>query len=144
VSNFNVEYLTEIMDGATIKPAVDQCCHSVGNSDRETIAFAKKSGITYQAYSPLGASDIGGTSILDYPQLKAIAANHAGKTTAQVALRWLVQGGIPFVTATGRTDYIQEDLDVFGWELEEKEMLLLDAINVPNATALSHCQGSDP
>jgi diketogulonate reductase-like aldo/keto reductase len=74
----------------------------VGNLDNATIAFSKQHGITYQAYSPLGGKDIGGISVLDYPQLKVIAANHPGKSTAQVALRWLVQAGHPFVTATGR------------------------------------------
>jgi diketogulonate reductase-like aldo/keto reductase len=32
---------------------------------------------------------------------------HPGKSTAQIALRWLVQHGHPFTTATGREEYIK-------------------------------------
>jgi diketogulonate reductase-like aldo/keto reductase len=73
LSNFDVEYMTEIMAGAEIPPAVNQCCLCVGYRQVLEIAYAKKHGITYEAYSPLGGKDIGGTSVLDYPQLKAIA-----------------------------------------------------------------------
>ena len=130
LSNFNVEYMTEILSGATIPPAVNQCCLCVGYRQNESIAFARKHGITYQAYSPLGGKDIGGTSVLDYPQLKAIAGR-LGKSTAQVALRWLAQAGHPFVTATGRQDYIEEDLGIFEFALEPADMAALDAINLP-------------
>ena len=50
-----------------------------------------------QAYSPLGG---GGGSVLGAAVLKAIGAAHA-KSTAQVAIRWLLQAGIPAITARG-------------------------------------------
>jgi diketogulonate reductase-like aldo/keto reductase len=59
------------------------------------------------------------------------AAQHPGKSTAQIALRWLVQGGHPFTTATGRADYIKEDLAIFDFELSAAEMGQLDAISLP-------------
>jgi diketogulonate reductase-like aldo/keto reductase len=134
VSNFNATYLSQIMQGATIPPAVNQCCLCVGNVDNATIEFSKAHGITYQAYSPLGGKDIGGISVLDYPVLKEISASQ-GKTTAQVALRWLKQNGHSFVTATGRASYIKEDLGIFDWELTANEMARLNALRVPNP----HC-----
>ena len=123
--------MSEIVRGATIPPAVNQCCLCVGNRDNASIAFARSHGITYEAYSPLGGKDIGGVSVLAYPQLKTIAAAHPGKSTAQVALRWLVQDGHPFTTATGRGDYISEDLGLFDWSLTEGEMATLNAISLP-------------
>ena len=48
VSNFDVEYLKQIVKGATIMPAVNQCCFCVGNQDNATIAFGNTLGITYQ------------------------------------------------------------------------------------------------
>jgi diketogulonate reductase-like aldo/keto reductase len=134
VSNFNATYLAQILQGATIPPAVNQCCLCVGNVDNATIEFSKANGITYQAWSPLGGKDIGGISVLDYPVLKAIAASQ-GKTTAQVALRWLKQSGHSFVTATGKAEYIQEDLEIFEWGLTASEMAQLNSLRVPNP----HC-----
>lgn len=49
-------------------------------------------------------------------------------TGAQVALRWLVQSGHPFVTASGLTNYDAEDLDIFSWTLSEADMQTLDAV----------------
>ena len=88
-----------------------------------------------KAYSPLGGGDIGGKSILDLPVLKAIAANHANKSTAQVAFRWLVQQKSPFVTATGKADYIREDLDIFDFELTAGEMAMLNSVHRDNGLA---------
>ena len=132
LSNFDVAYMNDILQGATVTPAVNQCCLSVGQQARrqDEITFAKAHGITYQAYSPLGGADIGGTSVLSLPQLKQIAAKH-GKSTAQIALKWLVQHGHPFATATGRAEYMKEDLSLFDFELTEAEMATLDAVDVP-------------
>ena len=130
LSNFNVSDMSEVMQVATIPPAINQCCMCVGNLDATAIAYAREQGITFQAYSPLGGADIGGKSILAIPQLKRIAASN-NRTAAQVALRWLVQAGHPFVTATGKADYISEDLAIFDWALTEAEMATLDAISEP-------------
>jgi diketogulonate reductase-like aldo/keto reductase len=43
----------------------------------------------------------------------------------------MVQRGHPFTTATGRADYIEEDLALFDFELSAAEMASLDAISTP-------------
>lgn len=50
------------------------------------------------------------------------------KTTAQVALRWVVQQQVVAVTAARLDDYAKEDLDIFSWELSDTEMDELSAI----------------
>ena len=127
VRNFDVEYLSQILTGARIQPAVNQCCFCVG--DNATIAFGNRHGVTYQSYSPLGAGDSGGKSILDLPAIKAVAADHPGRLTAQIALRWLVQQGAPFVSATGRGTDITEDRAVFDFELTAGEMARLNSLH---------------
>jgi 2,5-diketo-D-gluconate reductase B len=56
---------------------------------------------------------------------------HPSKSTAQIALRWIVQNGHTFTTATGRDDYIKEDLALFDFKLSAAEMGSLDAIATP-------------
>ncbi len=58
--------------------------------------------------------------------MKVAVAHH--KTTAQVALRWVVQQQVVAVTAARLDDYAKEDLDIFSWELSDTEMAELSAI----------------
>jgi diketogulonate reductase-like aldo/keto reductase len=69
------------------------------------------------AYSPLAHG-----GVLDDPVLEAIGTRH-GKTPAQVAIRWLVQqpGVVTVPKATSR-QHLEENLDVFGFELTDAEM----------------------
>ena len=55
-----------------------------------------------------------------------------------MALRWLVQQGSPFVTATGRAEFIREDLDVLNFELTPAEMATLSNIEHVEGLA-SYC-----
>ena len=57
----------------------------------------------------------------------AIAQRH-GKSAAQVALRWVVQRDVPFVTAGTNETYMREDLHVFDFALDGYEMSLLSAM----------------
>ena len=101
VSNFKKTHLQEILrrsDGvAATKPAVNQCSMHIGGHDDETIAFCKEQRITYEAYSPLGGADLGGVSVLAYPEVKSMARTY-GVPAASIALRWLVQAGHPVVS----------------------------------------------
>jgi len=85
-----------------------------------------------QAYSPLGG---GGGTVLGNAMLKAIGAAHK-KSTAQVAIRWLLQAGIPAITACSATQqsYMKEDLGVFDWKLTAVEMKTLGTASFANET----------
>jgi len=56
-----------------------------------------------------------------------VATAH-NKSTAQVALRWVVQQQVPAVTAARNPAYANEDLSLFSWKLSETEMAELSAI----------------
>jgi diketogulonate reductase-like aldo/keto reductase len=131
--------LDAIIKGGTIPPAVNQCGMSVGahnsstfGSDRTTLERCRDRGVTYQAYSPLGG--LSGVDILRNPTVEAVAARHHA-STATVALRWLVQQGVPFVTSSTKAGYDLEDLStrVVGnrsgalW-LSDAEMALLATV----------------
>lgn len=139
VSNFNASMIEALMASTSIKPAVNQVGFSIGGhagsstdfgSDDVTLAKCKELGITLSAYSPLGR--VTGIDVLHHPQVLAVAAAHQ-KTAAQVALRWLVQQGIPAVTSTNSAQHAAEDLEVLDFELSSEEMDALSAIT-PEAT----------
>ena len=101
VSNFVSSTLTALLKTAKVVPAVNQISLSVGKVDKATVAFCKGKKITVEAYSPLGHT---GAPVMKNPAVVAIAAAHS-KSAAAVALKYIVQSGHPFVTASGVTAY---------------------------------------
>jgi 2,5-diketo-D-gluconate reductase B len=83
----------------------------------ELLEQAKKMDYLLTAYRPLSKG-----TILNDETLQEIAEAH-GKTSAQVALRWLIQqekvAAIPKATSE---DHLKSNLDVFDFELSEEEM----------------------
>ena len=76
-----------------------------------------------QAYSPLAKA-----AALEDPTLRAVAAD-AGKTPAQVLIRWSLQRGyvtLPKSTNPGR---IEQNAAVFGFELTPEQMGRLDGLD---------------
>lgn len=131
ISNFNKTLIDALMKEAKVLPAVNQCGFSIGGhnnsamgSDPETIKHCQDLGITYSAYSPLGG--LNGIDILHDPDVMAIAATH-NKSAAEVALRWVVQQGIPAVTASNKESHDLSDLDIFSFALTNDEMVRLKA-----------------
>ena len=82
-----------------------------------------------EAYSPLGT----GRHLSD-PAVAAIAAD-AGRTPAQVLLRWAVQRGIPVITTSTHRDRIEENLRIFDFELPDQAMSRLDALDQTSGTS---------
>lgn len=132
VSNFNASWLEQLYKQAKIKPSINQCALSIGDHtaalwgrDDATVAMCKQLGVHFEAYSPLGGWARGGTgAILNNPTVKSIAVKH-NKSSAQVALRWLVQQDIIVVTASNEIAYDEADLDIFDFSLTSDEMSTL-------------------
>lgn len=60
--------------------------------------------------------------------VKEIAISH-GKTTAQIALRFLVQNGISVIPKSVHTDRIKENIDIFDFVLSDEEMKALTVLD---------------
>ena len=86
-------------------------------------AKAKKNsgGVVVQAYSPLASG-----GVISDPDCIAIGKAH-NKSSAQVALRWIVQHNVTYSTQASEADYFKEDISVFDFQLTAKEMATLDA-----------------
>eukprot|EP00658_Telonema_sp_P-2_P073516 TRINITY_DN6259_c0_g1_i5.p1 TRINITY_DN6259_c0_g1~~TRINITY_DN6259_c0_g1_i5.p1 ORF type:complete len:352 (+),score=86.44 TRINITY_DN6259_c0_g1_i5:95-1057(+) len=136
VSNFNAPLIDRLVRHARVKPAVNQCGLSVADHtmtpewgrDDATVEMCKRHNVTFQAYSPLGGWALGGTGhVLNDPSVKTIAAAH-NKSSAQVALKWLVQQGIVVVTSSDKLAYDVSDQQLWDFTLTEGEMARLAAV----------------
>jgi len=134
VSNFKVVHLN-VLKGAKLKhkPSVNQCFFAVGNHNDAAVALGKTMDITYAAYSPLGpfCEPVGNCSkpVLVDPTVKAITKKH-NVSSAEVAMRWIVQQGHAIVTASAVAAYDVEDITgIFKFGLTADEMAKLTAFN---------------
>ena len=132
VSNFMVEHLTRLLDRATVVPAVNQIeCHPYF-PQQEVQDFGAEHGILPQAWSPIGGitfyRDGSHGSTLQDPVIAAIAAAHR-KTPAQVMLRWGLQHGRSVIPKSTKPSRIEENIDVFDFELSANEMAAIDGLD---------------
>jgi 2,5-diketo-D-gluconate reductase A len=116
VSNFQRHHLRRLFDETQTVPAVNQIeVHPYLVQD-DLRAFNAQNDIATEAWSPIARGEV-----LDDPTLVRIAERH-GRTTAQVTMRWHLQrGDIVFPKSVNR-DRMQENLDVFGFELGQDEV----------------------
>jgi diketogulonate reductase-like aldo/keto reductase len=127
VSNFMVDDLQNLAETQRIVPMVNQMQLYVGNHlYDDVIAYCLDKSITYEAYSPLGQGQV-----LNLPELLSIGAAH-NKSSAQVALRWIVQRPEKMVLTVQSHDeqYDVEDMNIFDFELTQTEMTTLNQINL--------------
>eukprot|EP00040_Diaphanoeca_grandis_P034868 m.217771 g.217771 ORF g.217771 m.217771 type:complete len:347 (-) comp33245_c0_seq3:2171-3211(-) len=133
VSNFCKACLECLSKTSTVIPAVNQLQFHVGmggvDSHDSLVAFNTERGTVVQAYSPLGGDDH--ATILGDNTLKVIGVAH-NKSTAQIALKWLLQQGFPLTTSTTKQSYMEEDLGVWGWAVSPHELDTLTALNISN------------
>jgi 2,5-diketo-D-gluconate reductase B len=82
----------------------------------DLIAGCRRHGVAIVAHSPLARGRISNDSVLG-----RIGRKH-GRSAAQVALRWLVQQGIPVIPRTTRVERLVENGAIFDFEITDAEM----------------------
>ncbi len=133
VSNFHKPYLEELLsDNINIKPMMDQIEIHPHYFERETIEFAKANDMLVSGYSPLMR---GGQ--LEDPVFVKLAQKH-GKTPAQVVLRWALQKGTIPLPKTVTRERMISNLDVYGFQLDQDDMAILDAQHRADGKIGSH------
>ncbi|KAF3338440.1 NAD(P)H-dependent 6'-deoxychalcone synthase-like protein [Carex littledalei] len=134
VSNFTSKKLEEILSFAKIPPAVDQVEMNISWQQQKLKEYCAKKGICITAYSPLGGQ-FGANSVLTSDVLKEIATAK-GKTAAQIALRWLLEQGVSMVVKSFNKERLQQNLEIFDWELTEEERQKISKIPQKNKISI--------
>lgn len=127
LSNWYIEELEEFLPQVTIPPAVVQNEIHPYYQEREVVPYIQKLGIVVEGWFPFGGR--GHTKeLLGDGVISEIAAAH-GVTSAQVILRWNLQRGVVVIPGSGNPEHIQENLDLFGFELTGEEMAKIAALD---------------
>jgi 2,5-diketo-D-gluconate reductase A len=123
VSNFLPEHLDRIVAETGVEPVVNQVELHPRFAQRELRDVHAERGIVTEAWSPLGQGQV-----LEDATIAAIA-ERLGRTPAQVVLRWhLRQGNVVFPKSVTPAR-IEENLDLFGFELSAEDVAAIDALD---------------
>jgi len=123
VSNFNPHHLRKLHGETEVIPAVNQIeVHPYLTQD-EVRAFNAEHQIATEAWSPIAKGMVN-----DDPAIQRVAARH-GKSPAQATLRWAIQrGDIVFPKSVTRSR-VEENFDLFDFELTEDDMREITLLN---------------
>jgi 2,5-diketo-D-gluconate reductase A len=97
---------------------VDQVeCHPFFQRSAEQRLMQDR-GVQIESWGPFAE---GRNNLFTDPTLTEIGSSH-GKSVAQVVLRWLIQRGVLVVQKSVRPERMQENIEVFEFELTDDEM----------------------
>jgi len=132
VSNFSVEQTRSAIEASDAPVLANQVEYHVRNRQDELLAACLEAEVLLTAYSPLGVGDL-----LEENALAEVGHRH-GKSTAQVALRWLLQQPLVSpIPMSSSPAHIRENARVFDFELSDAEMRDLFALDgAPDADLL--------
>ena len=125
ISNFESERLEELLAAAMIKPSVLQVeCHPYYQQN-ELKKRISSCGTVIESWYPIGHGDKGLLNDLVFTEL----AEKYGKNNVQIILRWHIQEGTVVFPKSTNPKHIQENIDIFDFELTEDEMERIRALD---------------
>lgn len=127
VSNCYPERLVDLCLLAQVPPMVNQVETHPFRQQREAHAVMEEMGVVHEAWAPFAEAKNG---IFQNPALEAIAERHDA-TVGQVVLRALIQQGVVVIPKTTHREHMEENVDVFGFELDEQDMAAFAALEDP-------------
>ena len=138
VSNFYPDRLTDIcMFDRKVIPAVNQVEVNPFNAQWCAQENMEKYGVKMEAWAPFGE---GRNNLFTNETLVSIGKKY-NKSSAQVMLRWLIQRGVIVACKSTHIERMQENINVFDFELTEEDMNSIKTLDTSNSLFFSH---SDP
>ena len=123
VSNFQPHHLRRLHEECEIRPAVNQIEVNPYLTQDEVRRFCADHEIAVEAWSPLARGNALGDPTIDD------IARRAGKTPAQVILRWHIERGDIVFPKSLTPSRIRENIDIFDFELTGEEVEAISALN---------------
>jgi 2,5-diketo-D-gluconate reductase B len=116
VSNFPVALIEEAVKASSEPLVCDQVEYHPYLDQAKVREACAANGMALVAYSPVAKGKIKNDATL-----MRIGRDHR-KSPAQICLRWLVQQNVSAIPRTSRIERLSENIDIFDFELSEREM----------------------
>lgn len=134
VSNFYPDRLVDLCLDSDVIPAANQVEVNPFHQQDQALTYNQKYGVQMQAWAPFAE---GKNGIFTNETLMEIGKKYH-KSVGQVILRWLVQRGIVPLAKTVRKERMQENIDIFDFELSQEDMETIAAMNKDTSSFFSH------
>ena len=123
VSNFQPHHLQTLFDASEVRPAVNQIEVHPFLTQEALRAFGADHGIVTEAWAPIARGKVDDDAVIRG------VAEQVGRTPAQVTLRWHVQRGDVVFPKSVTRSRVEENFDIFDFELDDDQMAALTGLN---------------
>jgi len=124
---YEPEDFDRLVNATTIVPALIQNETHPYHQSMKMKEHLKQYGTVMESWFPLGGR--GNTQRLFEDETISDIAKAHGKTSAQIILRWHLQAGNIAIPGSSNEDHIQENYEIFDFELTAEEMERMTALN---------------
>jgi diketogulonate reductase-like aldo/keto reductase len=131
VANFTTAMLDEAVKLSTEPLVTNQIEVHPFLDQTKVLAACNKYGISVTAYCPIARGKVPGNETLE-----RIGKAH-GKSSSQIALRYLVQQGIIPIPRTASPDHLAANLALFDFHLSDDEMAAIAALKRPDGRVVN-------
>ena len=134
VSNFYPDRYLDIEHFSEIKPAVNQMETHVFQQQKVLREYMAKHNTQLMSWGPFAE---GRNDFFTNKVLSDIGAKY-GKSVAQTALRFLIQSGVVVIPKSVHHERIQQNFEVFDFELSAEDMQTIANLDTGNSLFFSH------
>ena len=134
VSNFYPDRFLDMYHFSEIKPAVNQVETHVFCQQLTAKKYMKKHGTQIMSWGPFAE---GKNDYFNNPVLKKIGEKHK-KSTAQVALRFLLQSDVVLIPKSTHKNRMEENFSIFDFALDAGDMKEIEALDTEESLFFSH------
>lgn len=135
VSNFYPDRLIDLIKFNEVVPAINQVETHPFNQQVKAKKIMDKYGVQIESWAPLAE---GRNNIFTNETLKEVGDKY-NKSTAQVALRYLVQRGVIVIPKSVHKERMIQNFDIFDFKLDEGDMNKIVKLDKAESAFFSHC-----
>lgn len=134
VSNFYPDRLVDLCKFVVIKPMVNQVETHVFQQQTKAREWMDKYGVAHESWGPFaeGRKDFFTSAVL------CEIGQKYQKSSAQVALRFLIQRGVIVIPKSTHKERMKENFEVFNFTLTESDMQKIAALDESESAFFSH------
>ena len=134
VSNFYPDRLIDLAEHVEVKPMVNQVETHVFNQQIEAQKIMARYGTRIMSWGPFAE---GRNNLFTNPVLVGIGEKY-GKSSAQVALRYLIQRGVIVIPKSVHIERMRQNMEVFDFALADDDMAAIAALDGGKSLFFSH------
>nr|WP_193570114.1 aldo/keto reductase [Halorussus sp. JP-T4] len=123
VSNFSAYQLSAARHVSDVPIAVNQIEFHPWFQRPDLVDYCRETDVVVEAAAPLARTEVLGDDTVQE------LAEQYDRTPAQIVLKWAVEQGIVVIPKSSSPDHVRENIDLFGWDLDEDDRRRLDDLD---------------